>query len=421
MKFVHAADLHLDSPMVGLRRYEGAPVEEIRAATRRALENLVELCIAERAELLLLAGDLYDGDWRDYSTGLFFAAQMSRLREASVRVVWIRGNHDAASQITRHLRLPEGMHELSPLEPATCTLEDLGVAVHGQGFAKRAITADLAATYPEPIPGLFNIGLLHTCLTGRVGHDPYAPCTTEALVNRGYAYWALGHVHRREIVCSDPWIVFPGNLQGRHAREVGDKGATLVTVQDGAVSRVDHVALDVVRFCRSEIDLSDLGSPDDMLEHARRLLERAAAAAEGRTLAARIALVGSGALQQRLEADPERWENEVRVLATDLGGYGVWLERLDFVPGPLASDPTTQGAEVLQRLLGSMHRLRREPRALEALMSELGPLRSKLPPEVRAAPDGEGLRLDSPSALGALLDDAERLLRSKLVPADERS
>lgn len=78
---VHAADLHLDSPLVGLERYDGAPVAELRAATRRALENLVQLCLAEDAKLLLLAGDLYDGDWRDYSTGLFFAAQMARLRE----------------------------------------------------------------------------------------------------------------------------------------------------------------------------------------------------------------------------------------------------------------------------------------------------------------------------------------------------
>ena len=113
MKFVHAADLHLDSPLSGLSKYEGAPVEQIRGATRRALENLVKLCIVEGAQLLVIAGDLYDGDWRDYSTGLFFAKQMAALRAAGVHVVWIRGNHDAASKLTAHLNLPETVRELS--------------------------------------------------------------------------------------------------------------------------------------------------------------------------------------------------------------------------------------------------------------------------------------------------------------------
>src|SRR5690606_1050772 len=94
VKFVHAADLHLDSPLRGLPVYEGAPVDEIRGATRRACEILVELCVGEGAALLVIAGDLYDGDWRDYSTGLFFVQQMARLRDAGVQVAWVRGNHD---------------------------------------------------------------------------------------------------------------------------------------------------------------------------------------------------------------------------------------------------------------------------------------------------------------------------------------
>src|SRR5262249_32528274 len=140
VKFLHAADLHLDSPMRGLERYEGAPLERMRGATRRALENLVELCLAEAVDLVVIAGDLYDGGWKDYSTGLFFAAQMSRLREAKIPVVLVRGNHDAASQITKTLRLPDNVRELSVKKPETLVLEGIGVAVHGQGFATRAVT-----------------------------------------------------------------------------------------------------------------------------------------------------------------------------------------------------------------------------------------------------------------------------------------
>ncbi len=104
---MHAADLHLDSPLTGLERYEGAPVQELRRATRGALDRLVELCIAEDAKLLLIAGDLFDGSWRDYSTALFLCERFVRLRDAGVEVVWIRGNHDAASRLRKHLRLPE--------------------------------------------------------------------------------------------------------------------------------------------------------------------------------------------------------------------------------------------------------------------------------------------------------------------------
>ncbi len=109
IKFIHTADIHLDSPLRGLEYYEGAPVDSIRGATRQAFKNLVELAISEKVDFVLIAGDLYDGDWKDYNTGLFFASQMTNLREAGIRVFIVSGNHDAASQISRQLRMPENV------------------------------------------------------------------------------------------------------------------------------------------------------------------------------------------------------------------------------------------------------------------------------------------------------------------------
>ncbi|HHD57358.1 MAG TPA: DNA repair exonuclease, partial [Desulfobulbaceae bacterium] len=222
--FLHAADIHLDSPLRNLATREGAPVELIRNATRRAFENLVQLAVDEKVDFLLLAGDLYDGAWRDFNTGLFFIEKMRRLKEAGIRVFLISGNHDAASRITRALRLPDNVVHFSSRRARTIELEDLNVAIHGQSYAKRAVTADLAKDYPPPVQGMVNIGLLHTALAGRDGHEPYAPCTPGELADKGYDYWALGHVHQREIVDKDPWIVFAGNLQGRHIRETGPRG-----------------------------------------------------------------------------------------------------------------------------------------------------------------------------------------------------
>ena len=222
LTFIHAADLHLDSPLIGLPRYDGAPVEQMRGSTRRALENLVDLALTEQVAFVLIAGDLYDGDWRDYNTGLFFAAQMTRLREAGTPVFIVSGNHDAASQITRSLRMPDNVTVLPANSPDTVRRDDIGIAVHGQSFRTRAVADDLSAAYPDPVRGMFNIGLLHTSADGRPGHDPYAPCSLDKLRAKGYDYWALGHVHAREVLCDDPWVVFSGNTQGRHIRELGE-------------------------------------------------------------------------------------------------------------------------------------------------------------------------------------------------------
>src|SRR5262245_28090371 len=183
MKFLHAADLHLDSPLRGLDRYEGVPVDRFRGATRAALSNLCDLCLAEPVDFVLLAGDLYDGNWKDFRTGLFFVSQMTRLRDAGIPVLVVRGNHDAESALTRSLRLPANVVVLSSRAPETdaTTLERLGVVVHGQGYASRAVTHDLARSYPEAVPGLFNIGMLHTSVDGREGHASYAPCSVETL------------------------------------------------------------------------------------------------------------------------------------------------------------------------------------------------------------------------------------------------
>ena len=123
--FLHAADVHLDSPLKGLERYDGAPVDQIREATRRALENLVALAISRAIDFVLIAGDLYDGDWKDHNTGLFFVAQMSKLHEAGIPVIVVHGNHDAASEMTQKLRLPENVEILSHTMPMTAKSEKL--------------------------------------------------------------------------------------------------------------------------------------------------------------------------------------------------------------------------------------------------------------------------------------------------------
>jgi DNA repair exonuclease SbcCD nuclease subunit len=414
VKFVHAADIHLDSPLRGLERYEGAPVEQIRGATRRAVENLVDMCILEGADLLVIAGDLYDGNWKDYNTGLFFAAQMSKLRAADIPVVLIRGNHDAASQITRSLRLPDNVTELSTRRAETKVLGDLGVAVHGQGFANKAVTDDLAARYPDRIPGLFNVGLLHTCVDGREGHESYAPCKREALLQKGYEYWALGHVHKREVLHEEPWVVFPGNLQGRHARETGPKGATVVTVENGRVVSAAHRSLDAVRWTVCEVDIGPAASGHDVVDLARMRLQKSLEEADGRAVAARVIIEGSSRAHAELCQNSERWVNEVRAAAMEIGGEGVWVEKIRIrTRTPIDLEELRDRDDALGQLVRSIQAIKTDQDELSWFIERLSDLRHKLPPELREAEDG--LRLDDPAEISGLLDEVEQMLIPRLL------
>lgn len=415
MRFIHCADIHLDSPLRGLARYEGAPEDEVRGASRRAFENLIQLALRERVDFVVIAGDLYDGDWPDFNTGLFFAKGMARLGESGVAVYLVRGNHDAASRLSRALPLPKNVHLFPDSAPATLIDERLGLAVHGQSFATAAVAEDLAATYPEPVPGCFNLGVLHTSLTGRPGHDSYAPTSEAVLRAKGYDYWALGHVHAREIVSRDPWIVFPGNLQGRHIREQGAKGCELVRVDEDGIAS-EAVALDVLRWAELDLPVAGLADLDALYEEFAGRLRRQLARADGRILGLRLRLSGAGALHHALAAAPEAVTGQLRAIALDASGGEAWLEKVELQVRPVLDLARLAGGDdplgLLARLLAG---LSGDPEGLAALAAEaLAELRPKLPAELL---EQEVLRLDGKDALSELLAEAEAELLARLAGA----
>jgi len=409
--FLHAADIHLDSPLRGLEGYADAPVDQIRQATRRAFDNLIELAIEERVAFVLLAGDLYDGDWKDYNTGLFFIDRLSRLRKENIQVFLISGNHDAASQISKSLRLPDNVHLFSTKQPETVTLDALGVAIHGQGYHTRALAENIARNYPQALPHYLNIGLLHTSLTGRQGHEPYAPCSLDDLKARGYDYWALGHIHQREEVSPSPWIVFPGNIQGRHIHETGAKGATLVRVEEGRIAAVEHRDLDVLRWALCQVDLTECATMDLAIDAVRQAMETEQAKAEGRPLAIRLQLVGKSPLHAELHRDSAALTEEFRALAAGLGE--LWLEKVRFATQRPVALVTDLGEETpMADLVRAIERLDFEPAALMELVPEIVGLQSKLPPELLH--EG-GLIATSPEWTGSLAEEVKEMLIARLL------
>jgi DNA repair exonuclease SbcCD nuclease subunit len=400
--------------MRGLEQYEGAPVEQIRGATRRALENLVQLAIDENARFVIIAGDLYDTDWKDYNTALFLSRQMSRLRQAGIQVFVVAGNHDAASQITRSLRMPDNVKILSTREPETILLKDLGIAIHGQGFAERAVREDLSANYPLAIKDLFNVGILHTAANGRPGHEPYAPCTVEGLLSKNYDYWALGHVHQREILRENPWIVFPGNTQGRHINESGPKGCSVVTVQDGRCARIEHRTLDVVRWTLCDIDISGADSMEDLLDRTRSRFEEESRNAGDLLIAARVQFRGAFDAHVDLVGDPEKWISEIRAAATDVSGGTIWIEKVRFgTRSRISLEERLAQNDPVADLLRLVQELQPGDEILNPLKDELTALRTKLPAELLQ--DSPVFDLDSPEAARETLESAKQFLITTLL------
>jgi DNA repair exonuclease SbcCD nuclease subunit len=165
VKFIHAADLHIDSPLKGLESYEGAPLARLQGATRVGFQHLVCLAQEQAVDFVIIAGDLFDGKWQDMHTGLWTAAQFRELERAGIRVFLLQGNHDAASRVPHAITWPSNVHVFSVERPETVILDELRVAVHGQGFAREKITSDLASGYPDAVPHHFNIGVQHTSTT----------------------------------------------------------------------------------------------------------------------------------------------------------------------------------------------------------------------------------------------------------------
>ncbi len=408
-KFVHAADIHLDSPLRGLERYDGAPVDEMRSATRRAFENLVSLCLEEEVAFLLLAGDLYDGAWRDYNTILYLIRQLTRLREADVRVYIVQGNHDAENVMSRGLKMPGHVTLFDAKKPEKQTHPRLPVVVHGQSYGRAEVTEDLSANFPKAIPDLFNVGLLHTSADGRASeHKPYAPCSLGALIDKGYQYWALGHVHRRTELSLDPPVLFPGNLQGRHVREAGPKGATLVSVDDDLRARPEHRDLDVVRWHFCEISVTDADKPDAVIVHAAEQLLNLRRADQERPLAVRVRLTGQCGAHQKLVEREEHWASELRGRAASIDA--LWVEKVLFdtrTPIDLVALRRQPGA--LATLLHCLDECGADPVALRTLADGLAPLRKAL-----GAIDEVPL-FEDPEQLRALLSEVEQMVVPMLL------
>ncbi|MBM7563671.1 metallophosphoesterase family protein [Paenibacillus sacheonensis] len=348
-RFIHAADLHVDSPFRGLSEAPSHVREALQASTFRAVARLVDAAIAEAVDFVVIAGDLYDSADRSLRAQLALQKEWQRLHAHGVQLFVIHGNHDPLSGQQAALRWPDSVYffgaERVEQVPAYTRQGELAAYITGISYGTRSVTANLAAGYKARMDDSYGIALLHGNVDGIDGHDPYAPCRLDELVGAGFHYWALGHIHIRAVLHEYPHVVYAGNTQGRHAKESGAKGCYVVDVSASRETELRFVPLDSVRWLNVQTAIEGLTSEQELLDAMEDEVCRAAADCGGRSIMARFSLVGRGVLHARL-GDSERLqelleglreriaENGSGLFSTGNSEYGwCWISELEASTG----------------------------------------------------------------------------------------
>ncbi len=375
-RFVHTSDLHLDAPLRSLALKDQELFELVGSATRVALKHIVDICLEEQVNALLIPGDLYDGNMRSMKTAAYLINQMERLNDDNILVFIIRGNHDAESVITKELEFPPNVKVFSG-HGSVERIDEYQVAVHGVSFAKPHAPDSLLPKYNSPVADWFNIGLLHTSLAGAEGHDDYAPCSVKDLQSHGYDYWALGHVHKRQVHAEQPYIVMPGMPQGRDIGETGPKSLTLVTVDNGAVT-LEERHTSIVEFNRISCSLDGETDWRDAVKQISKVLKKAADCRSKHNVL-RIVLEGKTSLTWQIRRDHDLLVEQIRELALSIGS--VWIEKIENHLTLPETEKNTANAQ--QELQSIMQGLADEESFSELALQIADELVGNLPPEAR--------------------------------------
>lgn len=379
-KFVHTADLHLDSPFLGISRLNESVADELREATFRTFERILDICIDQSVDFLLIAGDVYNSRDRSLRAQLRFRDGLRRLDDAGISAFVVHGNHDPLDSWAATLEWPERVHIFGGKKVERVVVEDSGNAfaqIYGISYPTREIRRNLAREFPRVDDGPFAIGLLHCSVGDATGHEPYAPCTVEDLVNAGMDYWALGHVHNRTIVClEDPVIAYPGNPQGCNVGEQKERGCYLVRVNEEGHSTLDFVPVDTIRWFWETLRIEQAGNEDELIHAVESLCGAMRGQAGNRPALCRITLTGRSPMHRKL-TQPGFVDDLASAIRESEGDRDppVWLERIEVDTRPVVDiEARRSGQDFLSDLLALISEYRGDPTLMDSLRSELAPL-----------------------------------------------
>jgi exonuclease SbcD len=337
-RFVHAADLHLDSPFVGLAQVHSRLRESLVSATFESLRRLVDLCLSSRAEFLLLAGDLFDGPRLSLKAQVRLRQELARLSQAGIETFIVWGNHDYQASNSLSLNWPEGVTVFPAGEVRGYEVRREGAVlarIFGVSHGSAAEHQNLAHNFPAAAPGPFAIGLLHANLDQSAGYDDYAPCSLTDLARPGYDYWALGHIHAPGVRrAAQPAVVYAGNPQGRHINESGPRGCYLVEV-DGHQAHLQFQETAAIAWEARQVDVSGLSHLTQVAALLGRVVEEARLKGAAQGLMLRLTLTGRGPVHRELRLSGNLAEllDEVREQGMSQHPW-VWVESFPLTTAP---------------------------------------------------------------------------------------
>lgn len=420
-RFIHAADLHLDTPFEGVSSKNERLAERLRDASLATFDALVKFAIERDVAFVVFSGDLYDGPNRGLRAQLRFLKGLERLSEHKIASFIVHGNHDPLEGWSAISKWPEHVTVFgsNQVERVEVSREGQPLAqVYGISYARREMTENLSERFEwEPGPGV-HVGVLHCNVGSHSEHAPYSPCTIKDLQSRNLDYWALGHIHKRQILSAGkPWIVYPGNFQGLSFKpsEQGEKGVMLVECDGDRVLSADFVAVDQLRFLSSDIDISDMAEVGDLDRVILRHIDRLRAEHAGRDLVVRLNLVGRSGLARDLKRDGVM-NDQLRVLREECESLTpmFFIDELSHrVRTPIDYDLLRSRGDLISEIVKTSDRV-----ASDSM--QLGAFGDRYLEILRRGETGRALLQVNSGSLEELLREAERMAIELLDPEVER-
>lgn len=304
IKFLHAADLHLGRVFTGLRQLPEQIYDRVVDSGFRALEKLVSAAIEHDVDFVLFAGDVFDSNAVSLRTYLRLRKQLERLERHQIRAFICHGNHDPLVGGQRVIDWPKNV-TVFPDETVTAvpykTKRDQVAMIYGFSYTRREIVTDKSKEYTKKTEGDFHLAMLHGNVDGQTEHDPYAPFTVNGLLAKQFDYWALGHIHKRQILATEPPIIYPGNIQGMHRNEQGEKGCMLVTLSKAGPPEIVFIPTSEIIWHEIEIEITNVNTVDSLLDNIQSMKEQF----RKQNTLLHIQFTGSGILNEQLRSANE--------------------------------------------------------------------------------------------------------------------
>jgi DNA repair exonuclease SbcCD nuclease subunit len=403
LRFVHAADLHLDSPFRGVGDASAALKDRLQSATLAALARVVDHTIESKADFLIIAGDIYDSKDRNLRALVSFRKEMERLAERNIPAFIVHGNHDPLNGWGSGFQLPPSVITFGgrvDTEPFIRRGRE-AARITGVSYMRERVTDNLASSFKSSDDGVYSIAVLHANIGHQSGHADYAPATVPELASAGFNYWALGHVHTRCVLSEQPaMIVYPGNTQGRNPRESGPRGCYQVDVDTRGRAHLTFVDTSVARWAHIEQPIANLSTMDQLLDLMQSKIREEASGFEGPTVV-RCTVRGNGILHRDLQR--EDMDKEL----ADVFGAAAVVESVRISTGPeLDRESLARTETMVSDFLKLTEKALEDPELRQRLSESIAPLfkRKDMPPVddaklrdwiQRAATLGVDLLLDS--------------------------